>query len=203
MASLSSQEKGGRGGKFSREILQRPTTSYPLDAWLWPRRVKRKKKEAAFWGREVTRAEEERWGGGRKDRELSPTMRSLPTWWIEVSFENVCAHGQIHKEGCKPRLRPSSGGSLISRTKFHPIPPADDAIPLAPPRPGPVPRSLRFFPHRHRPCVYEFRAKAVTHEPTYWRCLKNENCSTLGWGSARQELNDRSGSRAIRAPARL
>lgn len=60
--------------------------------------------------------------GEGRDRELSPTMRSLPTWWIEVSFENVCAHGQIHKEGCKPRLRPSSGGSLIFRTKFHPIP---------------------------------------------------------------------------------
>lgn len=122
----------GREGKFSREILQRPTTSYPSDAWLWPRRVKRKRKEAAGEGK-VTRAEGERWGGGRKDRELSPTMRSLPTWWIEVSFENVCAHGQIHKEGCKPRLRPSSGGSLIFRTKFHPIPPADDAVP-APPR---------------------------------------------------------------------
>lgn len=34
-------------------------------------------------------------------------------------------------------------------------------------------------------CVYEFHAKAVTHEPTYWRCLKNENCSARHWGCSR------------------
>lgn len=103
----------GKGGKFWRK-----PGSYPLVGRVALPRVKRKKKPAT----------EQRGGGGNrggiegKDRELSPTMRSLPTWWIEVSFENVCAHGQIHKEGCKPRLRPSSGGSLIFRTKFHPIP---------------------------------------------------------------------------------
>lgn len=38
-----------------------------------------------------------------------------------MSFENVCAHGQIHKEGCKPRLRPGSReGPLHSVLNFTP-----------------------------------------------------------------------------------
>lgn len=53
-------------------------------------------------------------------RVVSHNAGFLPTWWIEVSFENVCAHGQIHKEGCKPRLRPSSlrEGPLHSPLNF-------------------------------------------------------------------------------------
>lgn len=38
-----------------------------------------------------------------------------------MSFENVCAHGQIHKEGCKLRLRPGfREGPLHSELNFTP-----------------------------------------------------------------------------------
>ncbi|KAI4496402.1 hypothetical protein M0804_000212 [Polistes exclamans] len=59
----------------------------------------------------------------RSKTSLSQCLIPFPTWWIEVSFENVCAHGQIHKKGCKPRLgqRQELGKGPLFPTKFHPI----------------------------------------------------------------------------------